>query len=73
MNNYKSEIEKQIPCFTHDEVKRILSDNSITLSEKAQAVHKYAFDYACLCSDGRVNYPASAKYIESLLLKWFMA
>lgn len=73
MNNYKSEIEKQIPCFTHAKVQAILSDSSITLSEKAQAIHRYAFDYACLCTDRHVVYPISKTAVESLLLKWVLA
>lgn len=73
MNNYKHEIENQIPCHNHETVQKILTDGMLTLTEKAHAIHRYAFDYACMCSNGRVDYPASAKYIESLLLKWVMA
>lgn len=56
--NYKANIEKQIPCFTH---------------AKAQTIYSYAFDYACLCSDRRVVYPIGKTEIESLLLKWVLA
>ena len=72
-NNYKTEIESKIPYFNHSKVQAILADKSITLTEKANAIYKYAFDYASLCSDGRVNYPIPTVAIESLLLKYYSA